>query len=147
MDADLEQALKEIEIDSYIDLILDEEDLIESRQEGKLKSIDWDNRTLVLEVEDDYTEEGFSNKTFAFDKIINFRDLTYHEPLTIEESLRATSIGTYLRLWGNYGNAINDTLEQGELKSIDWDSRTLVLYVPIYKTNRTVNIDQIKRIE
>lgn len=48
---------------------------------------------------------------------------------------------------GRYGNAINPTIEQGKLKSIDWDNRTVVLHNTTYDRDTTVRMDQMISID
>ncbi len=65
----------------------------------------------------------------------------------IKQELRNIAPGTYLMLHGHYGNAINSTIEQGKLVSIDWDRGTVKLHSTVYNNDLTVRIDQITYID
>lgn len=68
---------------------------------------------------------------------------------TIDEQLRRIDIGKYLMVWGKFSNyTINETCEQGKLKSINWDNRTLTLKSTVYDGREdTVSIDKISSID
>lgn len=68
-------------------------------------------------------------------------------PVTFDADLKQYPIGKYLMIWGKHDNSINPTIEQGVLKSINWDKRALVLHNSTYDQDRTVNIDRISFID
>ncbi|QAU23676.1 hypothetical protein EO087_06495 [Dyella sp. M7H15-1] len=68
-------------------------------------------------------------------------------PETMDDQLKRIAIGKYLMIWGKFGGSNNETAEQGQLKSIDWTSRTVVLRNTIYNADTTVSIDKIIRID
>lgn len=68
-------------------------------------------------------------------------------PATFDADLKQYPIGKYLMIWGRHDSSINPTIEQGVLKSINWDKRTLVLHSVTYDKDRTVNIDRISFID
>jgi len=88
-------------------------------------------------------------KTFKFNQILGIqKESDAAQPETIDDQLKRIAIGKYLMLWGKYGNAINETIEQGKLKSINWTNRTVVLESTVYKdTYPTVSIDKITWID
>jgi len=65
----------------------------------------------------------------------------------IKQQLENTPLGTYLMIWGNYGNATNATIEQGELKSVDSANGTVVLHSTNYDKDKTVRMDQMTSID
>ncbi|WP_432719628.1 hypothetical protein R0381_000233 [Jeongeupia wiesaeckerbachi] len=65
----------------------------------------------------------------------------------IRQQLSSIKLGTYLRATGKYGNAINPTIEQGELKSVDFDKGILVLHSTVYGNDISVQIDKIISID
>ncbi|CDG82464.1 hypothetical protein [Janthinobacterium agaricidamnosum] len=65
----------------------------------------------------------------------------------IKQELRDIAPGTYLMLHGHYGNAINATIEQGKLVSVDWERGTVKLHSTVYNNDLTVRIDQISYID
>ncbi len=65
----------------------------------------------------------------------------------IKQQLENTPIGTYLMIWGRYGNAINPTIEQGQLKSVDSKNGTVVLHSMVYDRDQTVRMDQMSSID
>ena len=71
----------------------------------------------------------------------------YAAPQSIAQQLENIPIGTYLMLTGHYGNAINPTIEQGKLKSLDVKNNTVVLHNTVYDREVTVKIDQILSID
>jgi hypothetical protein len=68
-------------------------------------------------------------------------------PPNFDADLKQYPIGRYLMIWGRHDGSINPTIEQGVLKSINWDKRTLVLHNITYDQDRTVNIDRISFID
>jgi len=65
----------------------------------------------------------------------------------IRQELAGIAPGTYLMLHGHYGNAINSTIEQGKLVSIDNKAGTVKLHSTVYNNDLTVRIDQITYID
>src|SRR5471032_952209 len=65
----------------------------------------------------------------------------------IRQELAGIAPGTYLMLHGHYGNAINATIEQGKLVSIDNNAGTVKLHSTVYGNDLTVRIDQITYID
>lgn len=66
---------------------------------------------------------------------------------SIRQELAGIATGTYLMLHGHYGNAINSTIEQGQLVSIDNNAGTVKLHSTVYNKDVTVRIDQITYID
>ncbi|MGO4775649.1 hypothetical protein AB4084_09090, partial [Lysobacter sp. 2RAB21] len=69
------------------------------------------------------------------------------KPRTFDADLKQYPIGKYLMIWGKHDSSINPTIEQGALKSINWDKRTLEQHNITYDEDRTVNIDRISFID
>ncbi|ALN89770.1 hypothetical protein [Lysobacter gummosus] len=68
-------------------------------------------------------------------------------PPTFDTVLKQYPIGKYLMIWGKHDSSTSPTIEQGVLKSINWDKRTLVLHSITYDQDRTVNIGRISFID
>ena len=80
------------------------------------------------------------------DTISKFGSAPQHSP-NFDADLKQYPVGKYLMIWGRHGSSTNPTIEQGVLKSINWDKRTLVLHNVTYDEDRTVSIDRISFID
>lgn len=97
--------------------------------------------------------DNMVEETLSLDQIDMLDDMQddygMAQPETIDDQLRRIAIGKYLMLWGKFSKyTINQSCEQGKLKSINWDNRTLVLTSTVYDGREdTVDIDKISSID
>lgn len=121
--------------------------------QGRLAKIDLVQSRVVLKVAE-YV--GFDGKVelvdleeIGFDSIDTIsKPLTVvQKPPTLDDDLRKYPIGKYLMIWGKHDGSINSTIQQGQLKSINWGNRTLVLHNTNYNEDLTVKMDQISFID
>ncbi|UGQ26422.1 hypothetical protein [Acinetobacter calcoaceticus] len=92
---------------------------------------------------------GVSTRLISFDQIEMLEPLE-EEPYieTIDDQLKRIPMGKYLMVWGHFVTSMNQTCEQGELKSIDWNQRTILLRSRVYEGREdTVYIDKISSID
>jgi hypothetical protein len=135
----LEIILDNPEISEFFILILKDEEPLKV----KILQVDQTKKTIQVSIEDD------STRLISFDQIEILEPIE-EEPYieTIDDQLKRISIGKYLMVWGHFGRSINQTCEQGELKSIDWNQRTILLRSRVYEgQENTVNIDKIDYID
>lgn len=113
----------------------------------KVLHIDKDQQTILVSIR--VFIEGESIGLISFDKIESLEPIE-EEPYieTIDDQLRCIPMGKYLMVWGHFGGSINQRCEQGELKSIDWKHRTILLRSRVYEGREdTVYIDKIDYID
>lgn len=141
--SEIQQKLNRIEPGAFIFVLRTDGDV----DQGRVQDVDAEHSCLRM-------HEDLENldKTLQFDEIEDLLlsdelQQAQGEPYSIEKHLRETPIGTYLMITGRYGNAINPTIEQGKLKSIDWDNRTVVLRNTVYDRDVTVRMDQMISID
>lgn len=121
--------------------------------QGYLSKIDVAQDRLVLRVGADIGYDGKVEREHLVE--LKFADIAaigrfgsnLNRHPTLEDELKNYPIGKYLMIWGTHDNSINLTIQQGQLKSINWEKRTLVLYNTTYKEDRTVNFDRISSID
>lgn len=131
----LEIILDNPEISEFFILVLKDGESLKV----KILQVDQTQKTIQVSIEDD------STRLISFDQIEILEPIE-EEPYieTIDDQLKRISIGKYLMVWGHFGRSINQTCEQGELKSIDWNQRTILLRSRVYEgQENTVNIDKI----
>lgn len=135
----LEIILDNPEISEFFILVLKDEEPLKV----KILQVDQTQKTIQVSIEDE------STRLISFDQIEILEPIE-EEPYieTIDDQLKRIPIGKYLMVWGHFGRSINQTCEQGELKSIDWNQRTILLRSRVYEgQENTVNIDKIDYID
>ena len=65
----------------------------------------------------------------------------------LKEQLTHIPKGKYLMIYGRWGNAINHTIEQGELMNVNWDRDTVELHSTVYGNDFTVDMSKAFSID
>lgn len=120
---------------------------LESGELLKVKVLQVDQTQKIIHV----SIAGVLTRLISFDQIEIIEPLKEEPELhieTIDDQLKRIPMGKYLMVWGDFGSSINETCEQGELKSIDWNQRTILLRSRVYEGREdTVYIDKINSID
>lgn len=66
---------------------------------------------------------------------------------SLKDQLAHIPKGKYLMIYGHWGNAINHTIEQGELLEVDFEKDTVVLHNTVYDNNITVDMTKAFSID
>ena len=135
----VEIILENPEISDFFILVLKDGEALKV----EILQVDQTQKIIHVSIEDE------STRLISFDQIEMLEPLE-EEPYieTIDDQLKRIPMGKYLMVWGHFGGSINQTCEQGELKSIDWKHRTILLRSRVYEGREdTVYIDKIDYID